>query len=343
MQSDPTDKFEIVGATLQLKDGESLDFETTPTVELLIRTTDIGGLSFDKAFTITVNNVPETPTDILLSNAAIDENLAGATIGTLSTVDPDLGDTFTYALQSDPTGKFEIVGASLQLKDGESLDFETTPTVELLIRTTDFGGLSFDKAFTITVNNLPDGTTDILLSNAAIDENSAGGVIGTLTTIPDPGETAYSLESDPTDKFEIVGTSLQLKAGESLDYETTPTVDLIVRSTAGGSSFDKAFTIAVNDLPETLVVGAGDWTAAGLTLKVGDDGKLHVYRTGTTEDAVPPHNPSKVLGIDVTGNGTGDVLVIDSTAANVANLQSRRRRPRPQPSIIPPRPFCLAR
>jgi hypothetical protein len=76
----------------------------------------------------------------------------------------------------------------------------------------------------------------------------------------------------------------------------------------------------VNDLPETLVVGTGDWTAAGLTLKLGNDGKLHVYRTGTTEDAVPPHATANVLGIDVTGSGTSDVLIFDSQAVDVPQL-----------------------
>jgi hypothetical protein len=320
LQSDPTSKFEISGATLRLKDGESLDREATPTINLLIRSTDAGGLYFEKSFTITVNNVPETPTDLVLSNASVNENLAGAAIGALSTVDPDLGDTFTYALQSDPTNKFEIVSATLKLKDGESLDFETTPTVELLIRSTDAGGLYFEKSFTITVNNIPETPTDIVLSNATIDENLAGGAIGMLSTIPDPGGAVYTIENDPTNKFEIVGATLQLKTGESLNYEATPEVILAIRSTAGSQIVDVALTIMVNDLAETITVGASDWTAAGLTLKIGDDAKLHVYRTGTTDDAVLPHNPSKVLGIEVTGNGTGDVLAIDSTAANVANL-----------------------
>ncbi|MCC6126938.1 MAG: cadherin repeat domain-containing protein, partial [Pirellulales bacterium] len=136
------------------------------------------------------------------------------------------------------------------------------------------------------------------------------------------GETfTYLLQNDPTGKFEIAGNTLKLKAGESLDREATPTVDLLLRTTdSGGLFFDKAFTIAVNDVPETLVVGVGDWTAAGLSMELGADGKLHVYRTGGTEDAVPPHHPAMVLGIDVTGNGLADVMAAVSMGAGIPEL-----------------------
>jgi regulation of enolase protein 1 (concanavalin A-like superfamily) len=323
LQSDPTAKFEIVGNALKLKDGQSLDFETTPTVELVIRTTDNGGLSFDKTLAIAVTDVPETPTDILLSNQTVAENAPGATIGTLSTVDPDTGDTFTYSLQSDPTAKFEIVGNVLKLVDGQSLNFETTPSVALSIRTTDSGGLSFDKAFTITVTDVQDPPTDILLSNTSIAENQAGATIGTLSTVdPDTGDTfTYSLLSDPTAKFEIVGNVLKLVDGQSLDFETTPSVALSIRTTDnGGLSYDKAFTITVTDQAETLVVGTGDWAATGLTLQLDVDGKLHVYQTGSTTDAVPPHNPANVLGIEITGNGIGNVLTVESLATGIPGL-----------------------
>ena len=48
-----------------------------------------GGLSRTETFTINVTNVNETPTDIALTGTTVAENAAGATIGTLSTVDPD--------------------------------------------------------------------------------------------------------------------------------------------------------------------------------------------------------------------------------------------------------------
>ena len=102
------------------------------------------------------------PTDITLSNATLPEDQAGAVVGTLATVDPDQGGTYTYAITNDPTGKFEIVGNTLKLKDGESFDYESMadPTVNLTIRTTDNpGGLSFEKQLTVTVLNVAEPMT----------------------------------------------------------------------------------------------------------------------------------------------------------------------------------------
>ncbi len=65
---------------------------------------------------------------------------------------------------------------------------------------------------------------------------------------------------------------------------------------------------------QVLSVNPGDWVSAGsagLTLQVGGDGKLHVYNTGTTTDAVPPHTPAYVTGISITGRDINDILTDD--------------------------------
>ena len=49
------------------------------------------------------------------------ENVAGAIVGTLTTTDPDAGDSFLYSVSDN---RFEVVGNSLQLKAGVALDFE---------------------------------------------------------------------------------------------------------------------------------------------------------------------------------------------------------------------------
>jgi hypothetical protein len=124
-------------------------------------------------------NLP--PTDITLSGAAIPENQPAALVGTLATVDPNTSDAYTYMLRSDPTGKFEISGATLKLKAGQSLDFETMPSVTLTIRTYNSGGLYFDKAFTIAVIDMPEVTVVI----ASADWTTAGTSAITLKLAAD--------------------------------------------------------------------------------------------------------------------------------------------------------------
>jgi hypothetical protein len=70
----------------------------------------------------------------------------------------------------------------------------------------------------------------------------------------------------------------------------------------------------------TLVVTPSDWTAAGLTLELAGDNKLHVHIAGTTTDAVPPMLAADVTRISIVGRGAGDVLTVLTTGNGVANL-----------------------
>ncbi len=112
------------------------------------------------------------PTDITLSNTTIDENAPGFTIvGNLGTVDANAGDTFTYTLVagtgSTDNASFEIVTVTgAQLVNFEVFDFETKSSYSIRIRSTDAGGLFFEKQFTITVNDLSEGGTPPPTGNA---------------------------------------------------------------------------------------------------------------------------------------------------------------------------------
>lgn len=107
------------------------------------------------------------PTDILLSTSSLAENQpAGTSVGTFSTIDPDSANTFTYALVtgagSDDNASFTLA-ANGQLTISGPLDFETKSTLLIRVKTTDQGGLSFEKSFTITVTNI-DEPPEIVLT-----------------------------------------------------------------------------------------------------------------------------------------------------------------------------------
>ncbi|HEX8013843.1 MAG TPA: cadherin repeat domain-containing protein, partial [Flavobacterium sp.] len=189
--------FTISGANLQIV--ASPDFETKSSYSIRLRTADQGGLSFEKTFTINVNNLNEAPTDLALSATAINENVAaGTTVGVLSSVDVDAANTFTYTLVagagSTDNSAFTISGANLQIV--ASPDFETKSSYSIRLRTADQGGLSFEKIFTINVNNLNEVPTDLALSATAINENvAAGTTVGVLSSVDiDLGNTfTYTL------------------------------------------------------------------------------------------------------------------------------------------------------
>jgi hypothetical protein len=111
-----------------------------------------------------VNGAPNSaPTQIGLSAEAIAENNAvNAVVGTLSTTDSDVGDTlFTYSLVagtgSTDNASFNISGSSLRA--GVAFDYETKSSYSIRVRTTDSGGGTFEKVFTITVTDMAEGST----------------------------------------------------------------------------------------------------------------------------------------------------------------------------------------
>src|SRR6185295_2608952 len=114
---------------------------------------------------------------------------AGAVVGTLSTVDPDAGDGHSYTVSDD---RFEVVGGELKLKAGVALDHEAEPSVTVQVTSTDADGFSVSENFTITVANVNETPTDIALSNATVAENSAGAVVGTLSTVDPDADDSHS-------------------------------------------------------------------------------------------------------------------------------------------------------
>ena len=87
---------------------------------------------------------------------------------------------------------------------------------------------------TITIDGVNDAPTAIQLSNASVDENSAGAVIGNLSASdPDTG-SSHSFSVDDS-RFEVVAGQLKLKSGQSLNFESEPAVTLHVTATDNGS------------------------------------------------------------------------------------------------------------
>lgn len=120
----------------------------------------------------------DKPTDLNLSNTSINENVAAnTTVGTFTSTDPNTGNPFTYSLVAG-TGNtnnsaFSIVGN--QLRINASPNFEAQSSYNIRVRTTDQGGLSYDKPLVVNINDIDEsiyGTpnNDILNGTASADQ-----------------------------------------------------------------------------------------------------------------------------------------------------------------------------
>lgn len=262
-------KFVINGSTLELVAGTVLDYEamTTPSFQVQLKVTDGGALSFTKNVTIAVNNVNEAPTSLLLSVASVNENTdttTNATLGTMSAIDPDTDDTFTYSVTGG-TNKdlFAVNGANLQLKAGAAINYEaiTSHGLILEITATDHGNLTFMKSFTLAVNDVNEAPTGISVSPGIVYsnvDNTVAMTTGTLSvTDPDANNTHTCTVTGGSDQtsFQISGTALQLVAGTVLNITTQPTYSVAVTCTdAGGLSLTKTLTVTLQAIDRSITL-----------------------------------------------------------------------------------------
>ena len=120
----------------------------------------------------------QAPTDIALSSNTVVENSSeGTDIGTLTTTDPDAGDSFTYTIESQAvTNAFKISGDKLQVGSG-AVDFEATPSISVTVRATDSDGLTFDKTLTITLTDMNEAPTAVAVSSDTFTEQADQGTV----------------------------------------------------------------------------------------------------------------------------------------------------------------------
>src|SRR5262249_5598439 len=137
---------------LVVNNPAKLNFENATSISVAVRVSDPSGDQNSAAFTISITNVNEAPTAISLSPSTIrDDSVAGTVVGTISAVDPDAGDTQTFALV-DPGGAFEIVGNQLRVATAGVLNGQT-PQVTVRVRARDAGGLTFESNLIVNVTH----------------------------------------------------------------------------------------------------------------------------------------------------------------------------------------------
>lgn len=255
--------FEIVGDKILLKAG--LDDNQIGAYDLWVKVTDAGGLSTVRKVTFTVANVDEKPSGLVVTGGTVAEGAPLHTVAAaLAGLDPDAGETFTYHLVTDNTGAidathalFEIVDNQIRVKAG--LDDAQVGTYNLWVKVTDANDLSTVEKVTITVSNVNEAPTSLLLSNTVVYESSSIVQVGTLSAVDADGDTLrYDLvdtNGNLTDAgpFEILTASasgavrLATKTGIQVSSDETYVVYIKVSDGKGGSLI-KDFGITIKDV-----------------------------------------------------------------------------------------------
>lgn len=227
------------------------------------------------------------PTDMVISHQVVNENEpAGTAVGTLTTIDGNTGDTFTYFLISGSgdtdNASFSIGGNNQdQLLTAAVFDHETKTSYSVRLRVVDSTGNAYEEAFTITVNDdrtedadgdgLTEaveedtyGTSDTDLdsdgdgynddvevgagSDPADDTSTPGGVIGSAPT-------DISLSQEAVNENEAVGTTVGTLSAVDADSSETFIYSLV---SGTGDADNTSFSIGGTNSDELLTAEVFD-------------------------------------------------------------------------------------
>lgn len=184
-----------------------LDYESNPGLSVRIRSTDQGGLSLERDFQIEITDANDQPTGIVLESRTVEENqTVGTVIGTLSSVDQDAVDSFTYTLvEGSGDGDNGLLSIDEdQLIINGAIDFEVDELLNFRIRTTDAAGAFVEDSYEWEITDANDAPTDITaLENRVAIHAIAGQIITQLKTEdPDQSDSFdYALLEGDNDNF----------------------------------------------------------------------------------------------------------------------------------------------
>ena len=292
-----------------------LDAETIGRYSLTIQVSD--GTTTADTTTITINvgdvneHAPSAPT---ISWAAdfTDGNVAENTrpdtpLATVSATDADAGADLQYSISGTGNDLFDIDSNGYLILKGR-LDFETTPSYDLMITASDGTNTAPPTAITITVTDSdPDFnsvTWESGFANGAVAEDTATGTaIATFAvTHSKPGiffrvnDDAFAVDNDG-----------KLRLTRKLDYETTTQHNLRVIVSDGTSSDFIDVVVTVQD--SDLEFNAPIWETAFANGVIAEDATPAKIATITAQrdDATSNNVRYSIVG----GNG-GNVFSIDA-------------------------------
>ena len=158
-----TDNASFTINTGQLRTASIFNYEAKSSYNIRVRTTDYSGMWYEESMTIAITDVNAAPTNITLFSSTIAENQpSGTVVNTFTTLDIEQpAGPFTYSLVSGSgstdNASFAIVGTSLQT--AAIFDYETKSSYTIRVRSTDQGGMWFEKVFAISITDVAENDT----------------------------------------------------------------------------------------------------------------------------------------------------------------------------------------
>lgn len=298
------DRFFIDGDALYLKAGQTLSHASEPTIDLVLTVTDDPAL-LSKHLLVTVDQAA-VPTEVTLSGATVRENLAaGTVIGNLGL--PGAAGLVQFEIIGDPSGSFALDGNKLVTT--ASLDFEAAASRFVTVRGTDQAGRVVEQVLTVGVLDANDAATGLAAINQGYlpDHTVLATKVADLTFSDADTNAAfrsYSWQVSDS-RFEVIGSSLYLKAGQVVDGVPGAPIPVIV--TLNDGEFTSSITLNID------VKGGTEGDDKGLYAVFGTN-------TGDVLNGLGGHDEIYgYAGNDTINGGAGDDTIDGGAGADTVD------------------------
>ncbi|KAL4238399.1 hypothetical protein ACF0H5_003108 [Mactra antiquata] len=305
--------FHIEGDSTLVADAE-FNFESSKRFyTITVRAEDDMGSFAIETFEFEVQDLNETPEEIVLDNLSVYENASpGSKIGIFTTTDPDRNQQFVYSIDTDV---FVVDGDSLRI--GETgLDYEMTTSYDITVMTTDNGVPPKSLQQVISLDILDTNDRPVSITTGQIDSVPENSLINTVLltfTVDDPDEgQRHSCYAESLDNIVMVvkgsgDDDMNLVLSGTLDYETFNTLAIHLSCTDGEFEIAKDIELHVADINEaptsitltgsnTILADSSPGTVIG-TLSVEDEdiGQTHTFViNGQNSDVVKISNQNEL-------------------------------------------------
>jgi Ca2+-binding RTX toxin-like protein len=141
---------------IMVVNGGGLDYETASTANIVVVASNGSGTA-SQSFDISILDENDAPDGLSVTGGTVAENAAAGTlVATVIGHDPDAGDTASYSLSDNSSGRFTIdphTGA-IVVAAGAVLDYEQQHNYDVTVVVTDSQGLTYSEILSIGIKDV---------------------------------------------------------------------------------------------------------------------------------------------------------------------------------------------
>ena len=261
------------------------------------------------------------------TNQVAENSAVGTSVGvTAFASDTDLGDTVTYSLDDDASGRFQIDVNSGVVTVAGGIDHETTTSHSITVRATSTDGSSVTQNFTINVIDVNDNAaTPIVDTDPGLEvvlENSAVGTPVGFTALSGDADSfdsiTYSLDDNDGGRFAIDAVTGLVTVDGAIDRESDgPMRSIIVRATSTDGTWQtQVVNIVVTDVNE---FGVGPLADVDVTANVVAENSAVGTVVGLDIDAFDNDATNNTITYSLIDSAGGRFVIDTNTGVVTVN------------------------